>query len=257
MADALVDGPPLTRSNGALRLGETGDSQKSDESTPEKMTLKRAGSALRTMSGVDRALSGDEVVPLPDVWEKTDPSGSGKGQKVEIGRMVNDYLRRGMNNDEVRIQLSKTQMEFVMAMKHSNGVGISDDQLMLARRRLDQELPGVPPASRPKYRDALITCMGGKIVPWDLKAGGAATNKLDLSRLKLTQIPRELFGPTYCGEIRNLTLTDNDIEDIPPEIANLSELAVLKLEKNKVKSIPETEYEDARFRPKLRFEELI
>ena len=62
MADALVDGPPLTRSNGALRLGETGDSQKSDESTPEKMTLKRAGSALRTMSGVDRALSGDEVV---------------------------------------------------------------------------------------------------------------------------------------------------------------------------------------------------
>ena len=238
MADALVDGPPLPPSNGALRLGETGDSQKSDESTPEKMTLKRAGSALRTMSGVDRALSGDEVVPLPDVWEKTDPSGSGKGQKVEIGRMVNDYLRRGMNNDEVRIQLSKTQMEFVMAMKHSNGVGISDDQLMLARRRLDQELPGVPPASRLKYRDALITCMGGKIVPWDLKAGGAATNKLDLSRLKLTQIPRELFGPTYCGEIRNLTLTDNDIEDIPPEIANLSELAVLKLEKNKVKSIP-------------------
>ena len=204
-----------------------------------KISFQRAASIVRVASGFQRAASaasqvldadGNPVKPLPHVWEK--PTTVGKGQMVEIGRMVDDCLRQGFNDDMITTYMRNTQMEFMMQ------VGITPEQLEICRQKQNKELKGVPVKGRPAYREGLVKCLGSILIPWDTKTGGMGTNRLELAKLGMTAIPQELMHPPFSSEVRVMTFTDNQIEAVPPEIANCTELTQLKLFGNKLKSIP-------------------
>jgi len=229
MAQPTADARPA-----AAESGEDGG-----EGGPAPMTFKRAASIVRVASGFQRAASsssqvldadGNPVKPLPHVWEK--PTTAGKGQMVEIGRMVDDCLRQGFNDDMIRTFMMNTQQEF---MKH---VGITPEQLEICRQQQNKKLKGVPVKTRPAYREALVKCLGSVLIPWDTKTGGMGTNRLELAKLSMTAIPQELMHPPFSSEVRVMTFTENQIESVPPEIANCTELTQLKLFGNKLKSIP-------------------
>ena len=209
-------------------------SKKIPEGTP-KMTFKRAGSIVRAASQFSRMASDDSipgVTPLPEVWEKPSSLGEGKGQKVEVGRMIDDLLRQGYNDDMVKSFMQQHQIEFFMQ------VGITAEQIEICRRKQNRALRGVPVKSRPAYREALVNCLGSVLIPWDTKKGGMGTNRLELAKLGMTSMPLEILRPPFSPEVRVLNLTDNQIEEVPPEISNCSELTQLKLFGNKLKSIP-------------------
>ena len=155
-----------------------------------------------------------------------------QGQMVEIGRIIDDCLRQGFNDDMVATYMRTNQNEFMMK------VGITPEQLELCRRKQNVALRGVPVKSRPAYREALVKCLGSMLIPWDTKAGGMGTNRLELAKLGLTAIPLELLQPPFSNEVRVMTLTDNHIEVVPPEIANCTELTQLKLFGNKLTTVP-------------------
>ena len=222
--DAMADGRPRSREGGEPAPGADGDGS--------KMSFQRAASIARAASIFSRAGSMDGVTPLPDVWEKPSTLGPGKGQQVEIGRMIDDCLRQGYNDDMITSFLKNTQIEFMMH------VGVTPEQLELCRRKQNAQLRGVPVKSRPAYRESLVKCLGSILIPWDTKAGGMGNNRLELAKLGMTAIPQELLHPPFSNEVRNMTFTENQIESVPAEIANCTELTQLKLFGNKLKSIP-------------------
>lgn len=59
--------------------------------------------------------------------------------------------------------------------------------------------------------------------------------KLDLSRCKLKEFPKEILK---CTNLQELNLSNNRITEIPAEIAVLKNLKVLKISRNKLTSLP-------------------
>lgn len=67
------------------------------------------------------------------------------------------------------------------------------------------------------------------------KLGDSSTTKINLSKLRLKEIPSEVFEMT---ELKELKLYGNQITEIPPQIANLKNLEKLYLGKNNLKTLP-------------------
>lgn len=141
-------------------------------------------------------------------------------------------IRQGKTNEKVAEFLQTEYPEYILAE------GISDKQINLVRERQAIELSGVPVKSRSMYREAVVKCMGGLIVPWDEKSGTYANNRLEIDKLGITQIPEELFSEDYAHNIRVLSLTENLITTIPPEISRLTDMTQMRLFGNKLSSIP-------------------
>jgi len=59
--------------------------------------------------------------------------------------------------------------------------------------------------------------------------------ELDLSKYKLTELPKEIF---YLTNLTKLDLSQNKLTEIPKEIGNLTKLTSLNLMKNKLTKIP-------------------
>ncbi len=69
------------------------------------------------------------------------------------------------------------------------------------------------------------------------KAGGTQAIRLDLSGLKLTEIPEQVLA---CNQLRILDLHNNQIAAIPDSLANLSKLQSLDLNNNQIAAIPDS-----------------
>jgi internalin A len=60
-------------------------------------------------------------------------------------------------------------------------------------------------------------------------------DKLDLSGLRLTELPAEILG---CSELRLLDLSDNRLAELPPEVCRLTQLEALYLTSNPIHTLP-------------------
>jgi len=194
--------------------------------------LRESGVEDRSYEALQRfaqAAHVKHVQPIPETWVKAVNRGDTKSEElIETRRMIDDYIRMGWNDDRIYVHVQNTNIEFLME------IGLSQENIELVRQQQNVELAGVPVQSRPAYRAALVKCVGSNIVPWETGDVKIGNNLLSLERLNMRGIPKEIFGPNICREVRVMSLAQNNLTRIGTGIANFVGLSQLKLTSNKI-----------------------
>ncbi len=145
--------------------------------------------------------------------------------------MLDDFMRQGWNDQLIMSTMAEQFIEFVMEIE------LKAESLAPVRERFNAELAGIPHRARPVYRESTVRCIGGTIAPWDSKINPIGTGRLELAKLGITEIPRELFKPPFIDAVRILVLQENLLTEVPREMGRFSELVQLKLQANRIETV--------------------
>ena len=172
------------------------------------------------MQGEESHRTADYGLRIPEVWV------SSTGSKVQVRRMLDDFIRQGWNDDRIMNFMASEYTEYIVQ------IGFHAADLNWMRMRQDIELHGVPFQSRMAYRAGLVKGVGRVIVPWDSSAPRYGSNNMELTNLAMTVLPTEMFQKQFVDYIRVLDLQHNELVRLPHEVGILTNLNTLRLGHN-------------------------
>lgn len=129
---------------------------------------------------------------------------------------------RGRNRSFATMKCTTTLMMYV---------AVAAGFVMLTTQVRGQQDNGMPQLQhRPSFPSGLIT----RSVD-DVTRNPEAVTALDLSRQRLTELPREVL---QCVNLQTLVVAFNELRDLPSELSNLRQLRSITLTNNQLEQIP-------------------